>query len=349
MPVTAAALREAADLLLDRRERIERPLAERLLALPDSELPQLIALAHEVRLAWMGPAVEVESIISAKTGGCPEDCTFCSQSARYSAEVEREPMLPTARLVELARQTRELGGTEFCIVVAVRGPNERMLRDVITAAQMIRAEVDIEVAASLGLLKPGQAERLAEGGIHRYNHNLEAGPRFFPTICTTHSFDDRVQTCRMVTDAGMELCSGGIFGMGESWDDRLDLAFVLRDLGAHEVPCNFLNPRPGTPLGDTELLRPLEALRCVALYRLIIPDCVLRYSGGREVVLRDLQAYGMLAGANGLIVGNYLTTLGRSAEADLAMLADLGMPVATRPLTGTTGRRPLQALSMSRE
>src|SRR5690349_11314592 len=186
MPDTPTALREAAAALLDRREPIDRPLAERLAALPDEQLPELIQLAHRVRLAWMGPAVEVESIISAKTGGCPEDCTFCSQSARYTTEVAREPMLPTDRLVDLARQTRDLGGTEFCIVVAVRGPDERMMRNVIDAAQAIRAEVDIEVAASLGLLKEGQAERLAAAGIHRYNHNLEAGPRFFPQICSTH-------------------------------------------------------------------------------------------------------------------------------------------------------------------
>ena len=341
------ALDRVERTLVDRREFIDRGTAEQLVALPDEALPELISLAHRVRLARMGPAVEVESIISAKTGGCPEDCTFCSQSARYDTEVAREPMLPLDRLVELAQQTKDLGGTEFCIVVAVRGPNERMLQQVIDAARAIRASVDIEVAASLGLLKPGQAERLAAGGVHRYNHNLEAGPNFFPQICTTHRFEDRVATCRMVTDAGMELCSGGIFGMGETWDDRLDLAFVLRDLGAHEIPCNFLNPRPGTPLAEVPLLRPLEALKCVATYRLINPDSVLRYSGGREVVLRDLQAYGMLAGANGLIVGNYLTTLGRSAEVDLAMLADLDMPVATRPLTGTSGLRPLSVIPVS--
>ena len=341
MPDTPAALRDAGDLLLDRRELIPRPLAERLAALPDEHLPELIQLAHRVRLAWMGPAVEVESIISAKTGGCPEDCTFCSQSARYTTDVVREPMLPASSLVALARETREMGGTEFCIVVAVRGPDERMMRAVIEAAQAIRAEVDIEVAASLGLLREGQAERLAAAGIHRYNHNLEAGPRFFPQICSTHSFEDRVRTCRMVVDAGMELCSGGIFGMGETWADRLDLAFVLRDLGAREIPCNFLNPRPGTPLSESSVMRPLDALRCVAVYRCVIPDSVLRYAGGRELVLRDLQAYGMLAGANGLIVGNYLTTLGRSAEVDLAMLADLDMPVAAAPLTGTRGMRPI--------
>ena len=341
MPASALPLDQAARQLLEQRRPIERALAEQLVALPDEDVPQLIALAHRVRVAWMGPAVEVESIVSAKTGGCPEDCTFCSQSARYATDVARQPMLPTADLVEMARETRRLGGTEFCIVVAVRGPNERMMRDVIDATQAIRAEVDIEVAASLGLLAPGQAERLAAAGIHRYNHNLEAGPRYFPKICSTHTFEDRVTTCRRVVGAGMELCSGGIFGMGESWADRLDLAFVLRDLGAHEIPCNFLNPRPGTPLGGTALLRPLEALKCVALFRLINPDSVLRYAGGREVVLRDLQAYGMLAGANGLIIGNYLTTLGRSAELDLAMLADLDMPIATAPLTGTRGRRRL--------
>ncbi len=332
------ALDAAAALLLDRHEHIDRDLAERLATLPGDQLPQLIALAHQVRLAWMGPAVEVESIISAKTGGCPEDCVFCSQSARYRTDVAREPMLAADRLVELARRTRQLGGTEFCIVVAVRGPDERMLRAVEDATAAIRAAVGIEVAASLGLLKDGQAERLAAAGVHRYNHNLEAGERFFPRICTTHSYQDRVDTCRKVRAAGMELCSGGIFGMGESWDDRLDLAFALRDLDTHEIPCNFLNPRPGTPLGPSPLLHPMEALRCVAVFRCVNPGAVLRYAGGREVVLRDLQAYGMMAGANGLIVGNYLTTLGRSAEADLAMLADLAMPVATAPLTATSGR-----------
>jgi biotin synthase len=347
MPSPPAPIRLAGELLLDQGRDIERRLAEELVALPDSELPHLFGLAHQVRVASMGPSVEVESIISAKTGGCPEDCTFCSQSARYTTDVERQPMLKTADLVRLARETRERGGTEFCIVIAVRGPNSRMLDQVCAAVRAIRAEVDIEVAASLGLLEEGQAQRLAAAGLHRYNHNLEAGPGFFPRICTTHSFADRVDTCRRAVAAGLELCSGGIFGMGETWPDRLDLGFHLRELGALEIPCNFLNPRPGTPLDGAELLPALEALRCTALMRLINPRAVIRYAGGRELVLRDLQAYGMLAGANGLIVGNYLTTLGRSAEHDLAMLADLGMPVATAPLTGTGGRHPLTPLPMT--
>ena len=338
MPAPPDSIAAAAARLLDEERDIERGLAEQLVGIDDADLPQLIGLAHQVRVRRMGPAVEVESIISAKTGGCPEDCTFCSQSARYTTDVERRPMLPTAQLVELSRRTRVLGGTEFCIVVAVRGPNRHLLEQVCEAARAIRAEVEIEVAASLGLLGDGQAEQLAAAGIHRYNHNLEAGSRFFPRICSTHSFEDRQATCRRAVAAGMELCSGGIFGMGEAWDDRLDLAFALRELGAREIPCNFLDPRPGTPLGGATTLRPLDALRCTAIMRLVNPDAVIRYAGGRELVLRDLQAYGMLAGANGLIVGNYLTTLGRSAEMDLAMLADLGMPVARAPLTGSRGR-----------
>src|SRR5487761_1862833 len=323
MPAPPDSIAAAAARLLDEERDIDRGLAEQLVGIDDADLPQLIGLAHQVRVRRMGPAVEVESIISAKTGGCPEDCTFCSQSARYTTDVERRPMLPTAQLVELSRRTRVLGGTEFCIVVAVRGPNRHLLEQVCEAARAIRAEVEIEVAASLGLPGDGQAEQLAAAGIHRYNHNLEAGSRFFPRICSTHSFEDRQATCR------------------RAWADRLGLALALRELGAREIPCNFLDPRPGTPLGDRALLRPLDALRCTAMVRLVNPTAVVRYAGGRESVLRDLQAYGMLAGANGLIVGNYLTTMGRSADADLAMLADLGMPIAAAPITGTRGRPTL--------
>jgi biotin synthase len=345
MPSLPAPLAAAAARLIEHGGDIDRDLAEQLLLVGDEDLPQLIGLAHQVRLHRMGPAVEIESIISAKTGGCPEDCIFCAQSARHTTDVAPHRLLSTAELVHLAHRTRALGSTEFCIVVAVRGPSRHLLDQVCAAARAIRAEVDIEVDASLGLLAEGQAEQLAAAGIHRYNHNLEAGPRFFPTICSTHTFEDRQATCRRVIAAGMELCSGGIFGMGETWSDRLDLAFALRDLGAREIPCNFLDPRPGTPLGDEVPLRPLDALRCTAMMRLVNPQAVVRYAGGRELVLRDLQAYGMLAGANGLIVGNYLTTVGRSAELDLAMLADLGMPVASAPLTGSRGRPVAATLS----
>jgi biotin synthase len=185
----------------------------------------------------------------------------------------------------------------------------------------------MNVACSLGILTRDQAETLAAAGVHRYNHNLETARSFFPSIATTHSWDERYETCRLVQEVGMELCSGGIMGMGESWDQRIEFAFQLRELSPSEIPLNFLNPRPGTPLSGRPVLGPLEALKCIALFRLIHPTVLLRYAGGREVTLRDLQATGMLAGINALIVGNYLTTLGRSPEQDLAMLEDLGMPV----------------------
>jgi biotin synthase len=287
-----------------------------------------------VRLEWCGPDVELESLINAKSGACPEDCAFCSQSARYATEVDVYPFLDLDEVLGAARATRDAGATQFCIVVAVRGPEERLLRKVIDAVHAVHDETGLEVACSLGLLTREQAERLAAAGVHRYNHNLETCREVFPTICTTHSYDDRVATARLAIDAGMELCSGGILGMGETLEQRLDFAFELAELGPCEVPINLLDPRPGTPLDETPLLAPREALQAIALFRLVLPGTWLRLAGGRERVLGELQALGLLAGANALIVGNYLTTTGREAAEDLALLDALGMPVAAGPGEG---------------
>jgi biotin synthase len=324
------ALDAAAAKLLDRGEPITPGEAREIVATSDERLPELIALAHRVRLAHAGPEVEVESILSAKTGGCPEDCHFCSQSGRFETTVRPEPFLPVSQIVEAARRSEETGATEFCIVLAVRGPDEHIMQRTLEAVAAIRAGTRMNVACSLGILTRPQAEALAEAGVHRYNHNLETARSHFGEICTTHTWEERYQTCLLVKELGMELCSGGIMGMGETWDQRVDFAFELRELGPCEIPLNFLNPRPGTPLRDSELVSPLDALRCIALFRLVHPAAIIRYAGGREVTLRELQATGMLAGVNAIIVGNYLTTLGRSAEQDLAMLADLGMPVKGR-------------------
>ncbi|HWD08753.1 MAG TPA: biotin synthase BioB [Actinomycetota bacterium] len=299
-----------------------------LAELPTEELPALIAAAHRVRLARAGPGVELESIISAKTGGCAEDCAFCSQSRHWPSPVRPEPFLDVVALIDAARRSEQLGATEFCIVLAVRGPDDKIMRQTLEAVEALHEATRLRVACSLGILTPDQAGALAAAGVHRYNHNLEAARSFFPQIVSTHSWEERHQTCRMVREAGMELCSGGIMGMGESMRQRIELAFELAELGPREVPINFLNPRPGTPLGGAGLLPALEAVRMIALFRLVMPAAVLRPAGGRELILRDLQALGMLAGANALIVGNYLTTLGRSVADDLRMLADLGMPVA---------------------
>jgi biotin synthase len=298
-----------------------------VLELPDDRVAEALALAHKVRQRWCGPEVEVEGIVSVKTGGCPEDCHFCSQSGRFPTPV-RAAWLDIPSLVEAAKQTAETGASEFCIVAAVRGPDERLMAQVREGVAAIKAAVDINVAASLGMLTQTQVDELAEIGVHRYNHNLETARSFFPNVVTTHTWEERWETLTMVRDAGMEVCCGGIVGMGETLAQRAEFAAQLAELEPDEVPLNFLNPRPGTPFGDREPLKGKEALRTIAAFRLALPRTILRYAGGREITLGDLGTeQGLLGGINAVIVGNYLTTLGRPAAEDLALLDRLSMPV----------------------
>ncbi len=296
-------------------------------ALGPADVPALATLAHQVRLAWCGPAVEIEGILSAKTGGCPEDCHFCSQSARFDSPVKATPMLDLDELLTAARETAALGASEFCIVLAVRGPDLRIMDQLLRAVPAVREATGLNVAVSAGILTPGQARALRDAGVHRYNHNLETARSFFPEVVTTHTWEERFETCRLVRAEGMELCCGVLLGMGETDQQRIELLGQLRDCDPAEVPVNFLNPRPGTPFGDRALVEPLEAIRWIALLRLALPAVILRLAGGREVTLRELQALGMTAGINALIVGNYLTTLGRTPAEDMAMLQDLQMPI----------------------
>ncbi len=325
-------IRDAEDALLDQRRRLTADERAALAALPDEAIPSLTALAHEVRLAWCGPEVEVEGILSAKTGGCPEDCHFCSQSSAFDTPVKATPFLDTDEVLAAARETAELGASEFCMVLAVKGPDERTLQRILDLVPVVGAETGLNVAVSAGILSAEQAERLAAGGVHRYNHNLETARSFFPNVATTHTWDERWDTCQLVKDNGMELCCGALLGMGESVAQRLELLGQLVELDPTEVPLNFLNPRPGTPLQIRKPVSAMEALRWIALFRLALPSVILRYAGGREITLRELQVMGMTSGINALIVGNYLTTLGRSPEEDLQMLDDLQMPIAA--LTG---------------
>ncbi|HEX2038633.1 MAG TPA: biotin synthase BioB [Acidimicrobiales bacterium] len=313
--------------LLDDRRQLTADELRALAALPDEAVPTLAALAHEVRLAWCGPEVEVEGILSAKTGGCPEDCHFCSQSSRFESPVKATPLLSVDEVLAAAEETRSLGASEFCIVLAVRGPDERTLSNILEMVPVVRERTGLNVAVSAGILTREQAQRLAEAGVHRYNHNLETARSFFPSIVSTHTWEERHQTCLLVREHGMELCCGALLGMGESDEQRIELLEQLRAVDPAEVPLNFLNPRPGTPLQIRKPVSPLEAIRWIALFRLALPSVILRYAGGREITLRELQAMGMTSGINALIVGNYLTTLGRSPQEDLQMLADLRMPV----------------------
>jgi biotin synthase len=298
-----------------------------VLRLPDEHLTAALQLAHEVRMRWCGPEVEVEGIVSLKTGGCPEDCHFCSQSGLFASPV-RSVWLDIPSLVEAAKQTAATGASEFCIVAAVRGPDERLMKQMREGVAAIRAAVDIQVAASLGMLSRAQVDALVEMGVHRYNHNLETSRSYFPNVVTTHSWEERWETLTMVRESGMEVCCGGILGLGESVEQRAEFAAQLAALDPHEVPLNFLNPRPGTPLGDRAVVEGRDALRAIAAFRLAMPRTILRYAGGREITLGDLGTRdGLLGGVNAVIVGNYLTTLGRPATADLALLDELKMPV----------------------
>jgi biotin synthase len=325
--VSSDVLGVAREQVLERGEGLGQGQILEVLQLPDDRLEDLLALAHEVRMKWCGPEVEVEGIISLKTGGCPEDCHFCSQSGLFASPV-RSAWLDIPSLVEAAKQTAKSGATEFCIVAAVRGPDERLLAQVAAGIEAIRNEVDIQIACSLGMLTQEQVDRLAAMGVHRYNHNLETARSYFTNVVTTHTWEERWGTLAMVREAGMEVCCGGILGMGESLEQRAEFAANLAELDPHEVPLNFLNPRPGTPFGDLEVLPASEALKAVAAFRLALPRTMLRFAGGREITLGDLGAkQGILGGINAVIVGNYLTTLGRPAESDLELLNDLQMPI----------------------
>lgn len=231
------------------------------------------------------------------------------------------------KILLAAKQSEKLGAMDFCIVISAKGPTPRIFKKVLEVVDLLRAETSLKIGCSLGDLREEQAYELKEHGVWRYNHNLETCRSYFPSICTTHTYDDRIRTAELVKKAGMYLCSGGILGMGESPGQRLELAFELKELGPSWVPINFLNPRPGTPFEKLQALQPFEAVKTIAIFRLILPDKILMTAGGREVTLRDLQSMGLIAGANAMILGNYLTTPGRSPEEDLRMLNDLEMPV----------------------
>ncbi|HIW95585.1 MAG TPA: biotin synthase BioB [Candidatus Corynebacterium gallistercoris] len=298
-----------------------------VLKLDDAHLDELLDIAHQVRLRWCGDAVEMEGIISLQTGGCPEDCHFCAQSGLFESPV-RSVKLDIAQLIEAAKQTAKTGATEFCIVAAVKGPDEDLMQQMERAVDAIQAEVDINVAASIGILTQEQVDRLKAAGVHRYNHNLETARSYFPDVVTTHTWEERINTLEMVRDAGMEVCCGGIVGMGETIEQRAEFAMDLQRLNPTEVPMNFFDPRPGTPFAHLEPMEANEALKTIGAFRLALPRVMLRFAGGRELTLGDLGAEkGMLGGINAVIVGNYLTTLGRPAERDIDMLGKLQLPI----------------------
>lgn len=297
--------------------------AEQLLA--TNNIMVLADCANTITRAFNGDTVDVEALINAKSGKCPEDCSFCAQSSFYDTGITKYPLLPKQVLVDNAKKAKDSGATSFCLVCAYRDPPEKDFQQICETISEIRSRVDIEVNVSLGFMTAARARRLRELGVKRYNHNLEAAESYFSKICKTHDFADRVNTARVVKEAGLELCSGGIIGMGESKKERLELAFSLASLHPEEVPINILIGREGTPMAGFEPIEPLEAIKTIAVWRFIMPKTILKIAGGREVHLKDKDRLALKAGANGIITGGYLTTGGNEPNKDIAMIREIGL------------------------
>ena len=307
-------------------ESLEPEQALELLETPDNQLLELLAGAHRIRSHYFGNTVQLYFLMNAKSGLCPEDCTYCSQSKVSDAEIPKYNLLSRDKLLEGAKIAVERDSKTYCIVISARGPNEREIAAVETIVPEIKEKYDLKICACLGLLSDEQAERLKAAGVDRVNHNLNTSDSFYAKICTTHTYQDRIDTLEAVRNAGMELCSGGIIGMGEKLNDIVRMAFSLRDLEVQSIPLNFLNAIEGTPLEGQQELNPRLCLKTLAMFRYVNPDREIRIAGGREIHLRSLQPLGLYA-ANSIFVGDYLTTKGQPPKEDYEMIKDLGFEV----------------------
>lgn len=308
---------------------IQRDQARQICRLQGDLLYDLFYWANKIRIHYVGQTVKFCSIVTGKVGACSEDCSYCAQSKLYKTHVTPAKM-SVAEMDLAATEAAASGASSFGVVNSGRGPTDSELDWLEPLFQKTAKESKIRPCATLGELTPSQAKRLKQMGVLRINHNLETSRRFFDNVVSTHCYDDRLRTIRVAKAAGLSICSGGIFGMGETWEDRLDLAFELRDLGADVVPVNFLNAIQGTPLyNSTTPMEPMEALKIIALYRFILPNREIKIAGGRETILRDMQSWIFFAGGSSFLIGNYLTTFGRSPQEDHQMLKDLGLTYMT--------------------
>ncbi len=312
-------------------ESISRQDALSILQADDLDVLAILAAGFRIRQKYFGRTVQLYFLMSAKSGLCPEDCHYCSQSKISTAPVPKHNILKRDDLLDAARLAHEQGAKTYCLVISARGPNDREMKAVEEIVPEIKDKYGLDVCACLGLLSREQADRLKACGVDRVNHNLNTSEDYYEDICTTHTYADRVQTLRHVRDAGMEMCSGGIIGMGEKHEDIVSMAFDLRELGVQSIPLNFLNAIEGTPLEGNDQLTPNDCLRALAMFRFVNPDRELRISGGREIHLRSLQPLGLYV-ANSLFVGDYLTTQGQAPQQDYDMIRDMGFEV-----TGSAG------------
>ncbi|OHB76428.1 MAG: biotin synthase BioB [Planctomycetes bacterium RBG_16_59_8] len=306
--------------------RITRDDASTILATSDAETIDLLMAAYRIRRRYHGNKVRIHILMNAKSGMCPEDCSFCSQSSKATTEIDRYRLLSKEELIEGARRAKEGRAYKYCIVTSTRSPAAKELETICDAVRVIKKEIGIRICASLGRLNDEAAGQLQSAGVNRFNHNLETSERLFPSICTTHTYQDRVATIKTVQRAGMETCCGGIVGMNEADEDIVDLAFAMRELDIDSIPVNFLNSRPGTDLEGALNLSPLKCLRVLAMFRFANPSKDIRAAGGREINLRALQPLALYA-VNSIFSEGYLTTGGTAINQDHQMIRDMGFEI----------------------
>ena len=306
---------------------LEREEMKAVLNAPDERLPELLQAAFRVRRHYFGNKVQIHVLKNIKSGLCPEDCHYCSQSSISHAPIDRYPLLPMEKLLEGAFRAKEAGAVRYCMVASGRGPTTRETDQVAEVVREIKDQVPINICACLGLLNEEKAKVLKQAGVERVNHNLNTSRRHHGKICTTHTYDDRVATVRTVREAGLSTCCGGIMGMGETEEDVIDWALALKDLDVDSIPVNFLHPIPGTPLETLREVTPQRCLKILCLVRFINPSKEVRVGGGREVNLRSLQPLSLYP-ANSIFVNGYLTTGGQKASEAHQMIADLGFEIA---------------------
>ena len=310
-----------------RGQTISKEEAQALAGLQEADLYSLFTAAARIRDARAGKKVDLCSIINAKSGHCSENCKFCAQSAHYRTKAPVYDLLSQEEILERARQMEQEGAQRFSLVLSGRGVQEQDFERILDIYELLARETNLQLCASLGIIDQAKAAQLKKAGVSMYHHNLETSESYFPQICTTHGFQDRIETIKAVQSAGLDVCSGGIFAMGESMEQRLEMAFTLRELGVKSVPINILNPIEGTPLAGQPLPHPMEILKTIAIYRFILPEAMLRFAGGRERALRHVEAMGYWAGINACLVGSYLTTSGRTVKEDLQTIEDMGLIV----------------------
>jgi biotin synthase len=310
------------------KEDIDFNEAYQLITIDDSYVFDFIASANRIRERFKGKSISLCSIINAKSGDCTEDCVFCSQSVHYKTDISRYPLIGSDKIVEGARSSLARGAHKFGIVTSGKGIDDNgELKSICEAIGSLKNETPIHRCASLGILSRDALLKLKDAGLQEYHHNLETARSFFYNICTTHAYDEDVETVRSAKEIGLRVCCGGIFGMGESYEQRIELCLTLRELDVDSIPLNFLQPIKGTKLEGAPSLKPFEILKIIALYRFMLPDKDIKIAGGREYNLRDLQSLVFAAGANSIMVGNYLTVKGRRYEDDLKMIEDLGLEI----------------------